>query len=194
MGQFFFSDKLINAISVVISGHEGNQFKFQKLDVTIPEHQESVFSSPLDGYNAWGGGLNALSGAQIAAFNEKYGRMVDIDIPEEDWTYLVCMDAESRKTFSRLPIKSEEYIAGALDSLTTFWIPFDEPLIDSSVLCERFPYLEGFFENLQQWCEKTKRVTFTDDILKDSIQKALPKPKTKRKDLAKPKNNRKKPN
>lgn len=176
MGQFFFSDKLINAISVVISGHEGNQFKFQKLDVTIPEHQESVFSSPLP------------------AFNEKYGRMVDIDIPEKVRTYLVCMDEESRKAFSNLSIKSDEYIAGALDSLTAFWFPFDEPEIDSSVLCERFPYLEGFFENLQQWCEETKRITFTDDILKVSIQKALPKPKTKHKDLAKPKNNRKKPN
>ena len=72
--QFHMTDELAQTITGIVSKKENANYLCKVISVTIPEHRGLVFSSPLDGYEPWGGGLNALSGAQIHAINEKYGK------------------------------------------------------------------------------------------------------------------------
>ncbi len=60
--QFNLSKELAESISTIVSQKEETDYTCKSLVVTIPEHRELVFKSPLDGYNSYGGGLNALCG------------------------------------------------------------------------------------------------------------------------------------
>lgn len=176
--QFSLSNELAESISSIISQKEETTHICKSLVVTIPEHRGLVFKSPLDGYNSYGGGLNALSGAQINAINEKYGQYVEGTIPEENFAYLVIMDNESFQTFSKFSFKSEKEIESTLNALSIFYSKYNG-IFDSRTLSEKFPYLQEFFNSLDEWRAKTGRVTLDDDILADGIKKALDNGKSK---------------
>ncbi len=190
--QFYLSKELSKAISYIISQKEGTDYICRTIVVTIPEHKGEVFISPLNNYNAWGGGLNALSGAQRRVIDEKYGRYVEGTIAEENYPYLVVMDKDSFKRFSKLSFKSKNKIKKALDTLSTFCFEYDEYdglIFDSRILSAKFPYLQAIFELLDKWRAETGRVTVDDDILKISINEVLKnneqKPKQKQKNKKK---------
>lgn len=170
--QFNLSDELAQSISSIISQKENAHYVCQSIVVTIPEHRGLVFSSPLDGYNAYGGGLNALSGAQINAINEKYGKYVEGTIPAEDYSFLIIMDNDSLQTFSKFSFKSYDEIKRTLDVLSIFNADYDG-IFDSRNLSQKFPYLQIFFDSLDEWRAETGRVTIDDDILESSAKKAL---------------------
>lgn len=176
--QFNLSNELAESISLIISQKEGTDYICKPLVVTIPEHRGLVFRSPLDGYNSYGGGVNALSGAQINAINEKYGKYVEETIPTEDHTYLVIMDSKSFQTFSKFSFKSKDEIKRTLDTLSTFYSDY-RGIFDSRTLSEKFPYLQEFFDRLDEWRAETGRVTLDDDILTDSIKRTLASGKSK---------------
>ena len=68
--QFNLTNELANSISAIISKNEGTNYICKSIIVTVSEHKGLVFYSPLDNVSIYGGGLIALSGAQIAAINE----------------------------------------------------------------------------------------------------------------------------
>lgn len=170
--QFNLSNALAQSISSIISQKENADYVCRAIVVTIPEHKGLVFSSPLDGYNAYGGGLNALSGAQINAINEKYGKYVEGTIPAEDYAFLIVTDNDSLQTFSKFSFKSYDEIKRALDVLSIFNTEYNG-IFDSRTLSQKFPYLQDFFDSLDEWRAETGKVTIDDDILENSAKKIL---------------------
>lgn len=150
----------------------------QSILVTIPKHPGLIFISPLDRYNSYGGGLNALSGAQIRAINDKYGKYVEGVIPAENYAFLTIMDSNSLEIFSKVSFKSKNGIKRKLKSLSIFYTEYDG-IFDSRILIQRFPYLQEFFNVLDEWRLETGRVTLDNDILQIAIKKTLGSQKCK---------------
>lgn len=170
--QFNLSDELAQSISSIISQKENADYVCSTILVTIPEHRGLVFSSPLDGYGPWGGGLNALSGAQIQVINEKYGKYVEGTIPAKEYAFLVVMKNEAYQSFSELSFESEAEIEGALKALSVIHKEYDG-VFDSSIFTQKFPYLQEFFGYLDEWRSEKGRVTVDNDILNNGIKKTL---------------------
>jgi len=114
----------------------------------------------------------ALSGAQINAINEEYGRYVEGTIPEEEYSYLVVIEEESDKEFSKLSFKTKDEIDLALSLLTVTTQEYSG-VFDSRTLCEVFPYLDVFFKHIDTWRAETGRVTIDNDVLKAAVNAAL---------------------
>lgn len=171
--QFSLSKKLAKSISSIISKEENGNFICNELQIVIPKHKGLVWSSPLDGYNPWGGGLNALSGAQMRDIDEKYGRFVEGTIEEECYDFIVVMKANAFQAMLRANLESKDEIIGALKVLNAFYIGYDGLSFDSRTLIKRFPYLETFFDDLDEWRARTGRVTLDDDVLECCTEKVL---------------------
>jgi len=174
--QFNLSNELSQAISTIISKKENDDYVCKILTLTIPEHKGIVFHSPLDGYNPYGGGLNALSGAQINEINEKYGRYIEGTIPEENYSFFVVMKDDSYKKISKLSFKSKDEINMALELLGVFVEEYDG-IFDSRILSKKFPYLQDFFSGIDDWRAQTGRVTIDDNVLNESAKRTLSKRK-----------------
>lgn len=170
--QFNLSNKLAESISFIISKKEDTNYICKSLVVTIPEHKGLVFSSPLDGYNSWGGGFNSLNSAEINAINKKYSKYVEGTIPAKYYSYLIVMDKGSLETFLKFSFKDEAGIKMALDALSIFYSKYDGTF-DAITLNEKFPYLKNFFDRLDEWRSENDRVTLDDDILSESVEKTL---------------------
>lgn len=180
---FYLSKELADAISYIISQKEGADYICQTFKTTISEHEGLVFSSPLDGYNPWGGGLNALSGAQIRAIDEKYGKWIPGTIPAEYYAYLVIADAASLQTLFSFSFQSNGEIERALEALSICHLKYDGIVLDcngydglifdSKFFGVQFPYLQDFFDRLNSWRVKNGRATIDDAILADSVNVAL---------------------
>lgn len=170
---FYISDNLTKSISIIISEKEKTEYVCKKLSITIPAHAELAFHSPLEGYNAWGGGLNALSGAQIGTINEKYGRYEEVQVPAESDDYFVIINKKYIDSISKLALVDEKAINNVLKSFCVYFDDLYEPLLDPTVLYEHFPYLEKFFEKLNKWRAQTGRFTLDDDVLEKSIIETL---------------------
>lgn len=168
--QFNLSNNLAQAISFIISQKENADYICKNILVTIPEHQRLVFSSRLDGYNPWGGGLNALSGAQMAAIYKKEGKYIEKTIPKQVYSYMVIMENNAYETFSKLTFENKNQIEKTLQALSTFYQEYDG-IFNSNTLCENFSYLKDFFTYLDEWRALTGRVTFDDDVLETGISK-----------------------
>ena len=69
--QFNLSNELSQAISTIISKKENDDYVCKILVLTIPEHKDMVFHSPLTNEDICGPGFSALSGAQIREIDEK---------------------------------------------------------------------------------------------------------------------------
>jgi len=176
--QFNMSDELAQTVTSIVNQKEETDYLCKAISVTIPEHSGLVFSSPLAGYEPWGGGLNALSGAQIHAINEKYGKYVDGTIPAEKYDFIVVMENNAYQTFSKLSFRSKDEINKALEALSIMYVEY-YGFFDSNVFKERFPYLEDFFASIDEWRAETGRVTIDSDVLQKSYEKTLKKAKAK---------------
>lgn len=170
--QFNISNELAQYITSIISQKENVDYVFKPIVVTVQEHSKMAFSSPLDGYNAWGGGLNALSGAQINEINKEYGHYVEKTIPASDYAFLVIMEKDSLQKFSELSFSSFEEVKRALNDLSVFAVGYNG-IFDVRNLIPGFPYLKDFFNSLDAWRAETGRVTVDEDILESSYKKVL---------------------
>ena len=174
--KFNLSKNLGDSISQIISQNEEVDYVCEIINITIPEHKGKVFKSPLDGYMPYGGGLYALSGAQINHINEKYGKWVEGTIPAEHYSYLTIMDKKSFETFSKFSFKTEGGIKKVLNFLSLCYWEYNG-VFNAMDLIEKFPYLKNFFGNLDRWRAEHNRVTLDDDIIQESIKKVVSKKK-----------------
>lgn len=175
--QFNLSNELSQAISTIISKKENDDYVCKILVLTIPEHKDMVFHSPLTNEDIYRPGFSALSGAQIREIDEKYGRYIEGTIPEENYSFLVVMKGESYKKISKLSFKSKNGIKMALKRLGVFVEEYNG-IFDSRTLSTKFPYLQDFFTNIDDWRAQTGRVTIDDNVLNESTKKTLCKRKT----------------
>lgn len=170
--QFNLSNELAQSISSIISQKEKEEYICKIISVTIPEHKGLVFRSPLDGYIPYGGGLLALNGAQMQDICEKYGKYVEGTIPAEEHSFLAVMKKDDHKSFSELSFKSKEEIERALQSLSVIFKEYNG-IFDSRALSQRFPYLQDFFDSLDEWRAQTERVTIDKNVLEKKLKKSL---------------------
>lgn len=170
--QFHMTNELAQTITSIINQNEGADYLCKAISVTIPKHKGLVFSSPLNDYNPWGGGLNALSGAQIHDINEKYGKYVEGNIPAEEYDFIAVMENNAYQAFSKLSFRSEDEIKRALETLTVMFVKY-YGTFDSNVFNERFPYLEDFFASIDEWRAETGRITIDSDVLQQGYKKVL---------------------
>lgn len=170
--QFNISDDLAKAISLIISQKENSNYICKILNITIPEHKGLIFHSPLDGYEPWGGGLKALSGAQIQAVNEKYGWYTEGIISEQSFPYFVIVEQESLDMISKIVFSDSSEIHEVLKSLCVISASYFGS-INVRVLIQRFPYLKDFFDYLDEWRAKTGRVTLDKDVLNEALSRTL---------------------
>lgn len=172
--QFNLTNELANSISAIISKKEGTNYICKSIIVTVSDHKGLVFYSPLDNVSFYGGGLKALSGAQIAAINEKYGKWEEGTIPEVGYHFMIIMDIESFEKFSEYTFENKEQIEVALKYYSAYSVKYDGTF-DANILCQKFPYLKGFFGRLDDWRAETGRVTLDDSVLERSMKKSLSK-------------------
>lgn len=167
---FNMTDELSKAISKIISKKENNDYICKPLIITFPKHEELIFSSPLEGYIPFGGGLKALSGAQIHYVNGEYGKYDIGTIPQKSYQYLIIINKEQLDNFSKLKFNSEEEIKKALEEISVFYIDYDG-IFDSRKLSSKFPYLEDFFNYLDEWRNEIGRVTLDKNIILNGVKK-----------------------
>jgi len=170
--QFNLSEQLSQALSRIISKKEEEDYICKVLTLAIPEHKGMVFQSPLTNEDICRPGASALSGAQINEINEKYGRYIEGIIPEETYSFLVVMNNDSYKKISELSFKSRNEINMALQLLSVFSQEYNV-IFDSTILTEKFPYLQEFFSDLDNWRAQTGRVTIDDNVLNESTKRTL---------------------
>lgn len=165
LNKFIMTNELSNLISSIISKYENNAYICEVLRVTIPEHKGLVYKSPLDNYVSYGGGLNALSGAQMREIEEKYGEHVVGIIPEETLSFLIIMKSDSYKEFKEMSFDNKESVQSTLNSLCDVCLEYTGHF-DSSDLVIKFPYLEELFNYLNDWREANNRATIDDKVLR----------------------------
>lgn len=170
--QFNLSEPLSKALSKIISKKEEDDYVCRIITLTVPEHKGMVFHSPLTNEDICRPGYSALSGAQIHDINEKYGKYIEGTIPEESYSFFVVMKDESSKKISKLSFKSRDEIDMALQLLSVFSQEYNG-IFDSTTLTEKFPYLQDFFSDLDNWRAQTGRVTIDDNVLNESTKRTL---------------------
>ena len=171
--MFNLEEELVNAISTIISAKEGEKLEFKMIDVCTSKTIELVFNSPLDGYNPWGGGLNAPSGAQIAAYNEKYGTYEFETIPARYYHFLVVATDEELNFIKKVSFSDLTSIEKTLKSVFRVSSEYDDVSFNPNILTQKFPYLESFFDSLNEWRVKTRRVTIDNDIIEQCKNSVL---------------------
>jgi len=164
--QFNLSNELAQSISTIISEKEGTDYICTSLVVTIPEHNKSVFQEPYK-YVTYSHDPIHPGRAKIDVKTEP-SRYVEKKFRAEEYSYLVVMDMQSFKAFSKLKFKSENEIQRALNKLSIFNIEYDG-IFDSRWLIKKFSYLEKFFDNLDNWRAEAGKVTLDDDILSECM-------------------------
>ena len=145
------------AISTIISKKENDDYVCKILVLTIPEHKDMVFYSPLTNEDIYRPGFSELSRAQIREIDEKYGRYIEGTIPEENYSFLVVMKGESYKKISKLSFKNKNGIKMALKRLGGFVEEYNG-IFDSRTLSTKFPYLQDFFTSIDDWKAQTGKL------------------------------------
>lgn len=170
--QFNLADNLARTLSEIISNGECADYVCGVLNVTIPEHEGLVFHSPLDNYNPWGGGMMALSGAQIQDVNEKYGWYDKGMIPAETYSFMAIIEKDSLELFNQMTFDDSKKIEDALKSLAVYVKKYFGSF-NAQDLVQQFPYLKEFFESIDEWRAKTGSVTVDDEILEECKNLAM---------------------
>lgn len=170
---FYLSDEFAEVLSNIISSMEGKKYICKTIMLDVPERQGWVFISPLDGYNPWGGGLKALSGAEINYINETQGRYEIGTLPAEEYPFFIIIDEEALDTLEGIEFTSKDNIYKNLEKSSAYFARYRDISFDSRGVVARFPYLKDFFETLDEWRSKTGRVTVDRDILDNASKKVL---------------------
>lgn len=176
---FQLSDNLIKSISYIISKREGDNYICKELEIMIPKHKELIFTSPLDGYKPYTGGINGLNYEQIRAVNEKYGKYIEKTIPSKKVAFLVIIENDLLEIFSKFIFDDEQEIEKTLNSQCVFSEKLDGIVFNSVDLCKRFPYLKELFDKLNEWRIKTDCFTLDDNIIDSYTKEILRRDKLK---------------
>lgn len=164
LNKFNLSNAMAETLSIIISDKEKADYVCKIIKVNTVKHKEMVFKSPLEGYHSYGGGLNSLSGAQIATIDELYGTYIEDIIPSKSYSYMMVIEKEAYKLFSKLTFRTKEEIESALKAFCIFYEGY-AGTFDSDSFTHFFPYLQDFFKYLDEWRIETGRVTVDVDIL-----------------------------
>jgi len=170
--QFNLSNELSHSISSIISQKEKDNYVCKIITVTIPEHKGLVLHSPFDRYEPSGPGFLALHGAQIQAINEKFGYYTKGTIPAEEYHFFVVMKREELESFSKLSFDDRNKIKKTLQSHSVVCEGYFG-IFDSRTLIQSFPYLQDFFNYLDEWRAETGRITIDSDVLEKGMKKTL---------------------
>lgn len=142
---FQLSDNLIKSISYIISKREGDNYICKELEIMIPKHKELIFTSPLDGYKLYTGGINGLNYEQIRAVNEKYGKYIEKTIPPKKVVFLVIIENDLLELFSKCIFDNEQEIEKSLNSQCVFSEKIDGIVFNSIALCKKVSVFKGIF-------------------------------------------------
>lgn len=174
--QFHLDDNLKNAISQIVSKKEGKEYVCKTVGFIVGSHRDLVFTSDLDILVPYGGGLNALSGAERAAIEEKYGKHVYETIPEKTCSYIILIEKELYNRLIKISrFKSQDEIEGILSftaDVVIRYIGFFEPYRAMN-FTYKFPYLKSFFNELDEWRASEGRTTIDDKILNACVEHAI---------------------
>lgn len=172
--RFGLSKELGQAISNIISQKEGSNYICKTIAVTIksPEHKRFNEATPVDPWNSYGPGYKTLDIMETKTILEKYGRWVKGIIPEKKHNYLIVMSQESYQLFSELFFMTKEEIELALQKLSVIHKEYSGDF-NADILTEKFPYLQNLFSYLDEWREKTGRVTVDTKVLNKGLKKTL---------------------
>lgn len=170
--QFNLSNELAKTISSIISEKEKDSYVCKIITVTIPEHKGLVFHSPLTSEDICRPGVSALSGAQIQTINEEYGWYSEEKILSKEYPFFVVMRSDELEEFSNLSFDDRNKIKEALQSHSVVCESYFG-IFDSRTLIQLFPYLQDFFNYLDEWRAKTGRITIDDDVLEKGRKRIL---------------------
>lgn len=176
---FQLSDNLVKSISYIIYKMEGDNYSCKKLEFTIPEHKELMFTSPLDGYKPYTRGINGLNYEQIRVVKEKYGKYIERKIPSKKVAFLVIIENDLLEIFSKFIFDEEQEIEKTLNSQCVFSKKLDGIVFNSVDLCKRFPYLKELFDKLNEWRIKTDCFILADNIIDSYTKEILKRGKLK---------------
>lgn len=163
--QFNLSNELSQSISSIISVKEKDDYICKIINVTIPEHKGLVFHSPLTTEDICRPGASALSGAQIAAINREYGWYDEGIIPAKDFPFFVVIKNDKLEEFSKMSFCDEKQITDTLQEYSIIYHKYFGTF-DSRTIIEKFPYLQCFFDCIDEWRAETNRVTVDEKVLK----------------------------
>ena len=113
-----------------------------------------------------------LSGAQIQDINERYGKYVMGEVDEETFSFIAIGDKSMLDIVLSMEFKSLDEIDRALKALSDIHYIY-EGIFNSKSFVQRFLYLESFFNEIDEWREKTGRVTIDDDILNAAVKRCI---------------------
>jgi len=170
--QFNLSDTLACSISSLISKKENENYVCKVMNVTVPSHNELVFKSPLTNGEFCGPGAVNLNGAQIGDLNDKYGYYSVELIPEEGISFLVVMKVKELENLPELTFNSKKEIKKELEKHCVVCDDYFG-IFDSRILIKKFPYLNVYFDTLDEWRALTNRVTIDTEVLEKGMQKTL---------------------
>ena len=165
---FNLTDNMAQSITNIINANEDKQYVCAVLNASIPEHKETVFSSP---YNDNFGGPS-WSGAELEIFNKKYGRYIEEIIPEEEISFIAVMEQQKYEQFLNSKFKNEQSIKRSVLQMSELATGY-AGMFDCNIFYSRFPYLLPFFKHLDEFRTKTGRVTVDDEVLIDAEKIAL---------------------
>ena len=171
-GQFNLTSNLATAISCILSHYEDKECVCRELNIIIPKHDSLIFISPINNSNSLGNGLLTLSGAQIQDINERYGKYVMGEVDEQTFSFIAIGDKSMLDVVLSMEFKSLDEIDRALKALSDIHYIY-EGIFNSKLFVQRFLYLESFFNEIDEWREKTGRVTIDDDILNAAVKRCI---------------------
>lgn len=174
--QFHMSDDITEAVSKIISTYENKDVICKVIKVIVPEHNDLVYCSGLSNNDIYGQGYDSLSGAQIRDLEKIYGRYEYGKVPAMDYLYFVVMDASSYEKFNKITFKTLEEVEGALKLSCDIFNKY-EGYIDVRTLYEKYPYLQEFFEEMDEWRAEKGRVTVDNSVIEEKVTSSLCKRK-----------------
>lgn len=168
INQFHMTDELETTLTNLISKKEGRDYICKIVFATIPEHTEKVYGYP--------GDVEGLSGGDIKLWNELYGHFYQTKIPTQEYAYMAVMENIAYQYFQKFSFRNKEEISNTLRALSVVFASYDG-IFNPNIFYEKFPYLEEFFNSLDEWRAETGKVSVDDGILESSAKKLLNKNK-----------------
>ena len=147
--QFNFSEELGNAIAFLINEFENKDCVCKKIVCEIPEHTELVSRHFLG-----------------------KDQLVTKRFSKKNFSFIVVVDKEFTNQFENLKFGSFEEMKNLLEISSLFFVKYDG-LLDLEMFGIVFPYLNMFFQSLNEWRYRTGRVTFDEDILSETLLQVL---------------------
>lgn len=147
--QFNFSEELGNAIAFLINEFENKDCVCKRIVCEIPEHEELV-----------------------SRYFKGKDNLVSKRFSKKEFSFIVVVEKEFIPQFDYLKFDTFDDMKNLLQNSSLFFVKYDG-LIDLEMFSIVFPYLNVFFQALNEWRYRTGRVTMDEDILSDALSQVL---------------------